>query len=194
MPKILGVKERLYKELWSAWIADTRPDGLGISKDMHYAPKMRFFTGDIGDRFRTNLICYPGGQLFPTHTASIHKFGIFVSFTNPFHYKEFFQSTSFKFYIDENKQIEFPTLSMNKPLSWLMNKKAIPYKSFPHGSMSWHKLTKPIKIKEKQSFYGILTSESSFIKEMREIETGHIQNAYAQIKIVLGTDYIRDVV
>lgn len=194
MPQLIHIKEVLYKELWHAWIADTRPGGLGTSKELtKYSDAIRLFTTDIGDIHRTNMRKF-GGGLFSSHEASIHKIGVFASFSNPIHYKSFFRSTYFKFIVNKKSQVKFPALEIPVPPGWPRNDDGSPKESFPHGFMGWIKLAQPIKIEGDQEFYGVIKSNKSFVHEMRKIETKQVPNAYAEIKLVLGTDYTRDVI
>jgi hypothetical protein len=179
MPRIISVKEVLYKELWHAWIADTRPDGLGMSKDIRIGDAIKLFESDVGYTHRTNAKY--AGKLFPGHKASILKIGVFVSFSNKEHYELFFKSTNFIFLVNEESQIRIPSSDLERK------------KTFLHGSMHWIELPKPIKINEGDTFCGMIKFDEAFKKEMQAIENYPELEAYAEIKYILAGNFTRDI-
>jgi hypothetical protein len=176
--------EKMDAELWHAWIADTRPDGLGISKALKYDEEMRLFLTDTGDTHRTNLLT--PGQIAGDATFRIEKFGVFVSFSDAKLYADFFSSVLFRFYLGDKPVFILSASTVAAPEGWPKDKNGAPKESFPHGYMSWTKLEKSIGIPPRMSFYATMTSTPGFTEKMRRIETGCKVASFAIIKFFLA--------
>lgn len=183
--------EKFDAEIWHAWIADTRPDGIGMSKSLRYDKEMRLFTCDSGDIHRTNLIT--PGMLASDKTFTITKFGIFVSFSNPELYAEFFSSVVFRFLLSDKPVFQFSASNIAGPKGWPKNEDGTPKESFPHGFMCWIELEKPISILPRMDFHGMIISDTSFVQKMRRIETGCEIASFAIIKFFFAGQQSRNI-
>ena len=90
LPRLIGIVERYGHTLYSGWIADTRPGGMGVSHQTSFSDPMRLYVSDIGDRLRTNM--YTPGKLPGDSACTVLQTGFHVSFSNEARYHEFFNT------------------------------------------------------------------------------------------------------
>jgi len=201
LPHEVGTIERLHTILYHAWIADTRPDGLGVSKQMSMGKVIRLFTADIGDRTRTNMLLT--GQLVADRTMIIDKVGLYCSFSNKQFYTDFFRCARMtlnigdkpmliapaSYFASDDKQVAPETIKVEK----LYDPPPFTHK---YGYCGFIKMAGD-RTKDKEAPRGIAVlprmgfevlfefDDDNFVDAMQRIERGAEFASYAQIMVML---------
>lgn len=218
MPRIVGVIERLGYLLYSGWIADRRPDGVGISEQTTFRPSLKLFMTDMGDKFRTNMCL--SGQLVADRTCMISRVGFHASFTDPANYNKFFEGVSLHFVIGEdgdrlmsNVPASFDAKKINPEAGIETDRDGVPYPVYRHGItlfeperhggfandgtdrvVSAEKKRSPIAIPPRQTFHMLIRSDEEFTGAMNRIEQNSSdKSSYAEVTGLLDATMTREV-
>jgi hypothetical protein len=192
IPKIVrGMRERRHHIYWHSWIADTRPDGLGISRALPFNNHMRFFVTDAGDERRTNMHC--AGQLAGDRSFLVRRVGIHASFSDKRHYAAFFRSCRLSFNVGDKWMLVLPASYFSAeehridPLE--LNDKELrdpPQFSYDGGYCGFLDLTRNIAIPSRQGFDWVMDChDENFVRDMQLIETGAYFASYAEITLMI---------
>lgn len=181
MPRIVGIREKSDQVFYSGWVADTRPDGVGISHEAHFRNPMRLFMTDIGNPLRTNM--YTSGGFPGDQSVLIHKMGYHVSFSRNEDFRQAFDNPGICFDLKVNN-----TSAHHIDTEAKMPDPELCY----YGIRRLPTLEKPIVVMPRQSFFIELQTSNWFADVMRAIEAGRIQ-AYAEIKSLIDTTLSREV-
>lgn len=188
MARLLGIVERLDQILYSAWIADTRPDGMGVSGEASFRNPMRLFMTDIGDRRRMNL--YQPGSLGNDRTASIRKAGFHISFSNEDDFNLVCSVIGAEFAINV---CNTPVHSIGTTDQYFATRAMpSPKPTYSHGIRVLEELKKPIAIPARAGFFVELKSCPSIAERMQQIESGRAEE-YAEFKSILDITMTREV-
>lgn len=217
MPQIVGVIERLGYLLYSGWIADKRPGGVGISEQTTFRPNLKLFTTDLGDTFRTNMCL--SGQLVADRTCMVSRVGFHASFTDPKNYNRFFEGVSLHFVVGEdgdrfksNVPASFDARKINPEAGIETDRGGVPYPVYRHGItlfeperkgefgphegevVAKNERRKPIAIPPRQTFHMLLRSDERFTASMNRIEQSTLDNSsYAEVTGLLDATMTREV-
>jgi hypothetical protein len=190
MPKIIGVMERLGWLYYSGWIADTKPGGVGKSKQVSFSKSMKLFTSDLGDEDRTNMMM--SGQFGGDRTAIIKRVGYYASFSNPINFKMFQADAQFELMVGGTPTVFFTPDTINKTVSLSVPNHATGLTAFEPERTGSEANNKPISIATRQAFYMNIETSERFERRMRDIEQG-LSLEYAQITGLLDTEVTREV-
>ena len=182
MPRLVGITERMDQILYSAWIADTRPGGIGVSNETRFRNPMRLFMTDIGDQRRTNF--RQAGELGPDRTASIRKIGFHVSFSDSHDFDEVF---------NYHNGVSFEVNIGGEPvhrINTVQGEKISP--AYSYGIRHLEHLNQPVDIGKHQNFFVELCSDKDVEKRMHLIESGEARE-YAEFKSILDVTMTREV-
>lgn len=182
MPRLVGITERMDQILYSAWIADTRPGGIGVSNETRFRNPMRLFMTDIGDQRRTNF--RQAGELGFDRTASIRKIGFHVSFSDP---------KDFDLVFNYHNGVSFEVNIGGEPvhrIDTVQGEKISP--AYSYGIRHLERLNQPVDIGKHQNFFVELCSDKEVEKRMHLIESGEAKE-YAEFKSVLDVTMTREV-
>jgi len=178
LAKLLGIVEKLDHILYSAWIADSRPGGIGISHEASFRNPMRLFATDIGDRRRTNMT--QSCSLMCDRTALVRKAGFHISFSN----RDDFDL------VCNGLSVDFALNVGGTPVHHTVTSGSTP--SYPHGTRILNALEKPIAVPPRQSFFVELRSGTAIAARMQQIESGQVEE-YAELKSILDVTMMREV-
>jgi hypothetical protein len=193
IPKVVrGWRERRHHIYWHAWIADTRPDGLGVNKGLRFAT-------DAGDLSRTNMLC--AGCLVGDRTFRVKRIGIHAAFSDKRHYAAFFRSCRLSFIVGDKPMIELPAsyyASEDRrfdPLEMADNKLHDPPRpTYEDGYCGFLDLTRNIAIPARQGLGWLLECEDPhFVRDMQLIESGALFASYAEIMIMIEGEETREI-
>lgn len=196
---VRGIRDRRHHIYWHSWIADTRPDGMGVSLHTPFNCKIRMFCSDQGDLRRTNM--HVGGQLVSDRTMYIERFGIHVSFSDPRHYAAFWRCCRLTFSVGNKPVLELPAsyfAAEDKrvdPLELDVTEVYDPPKpSYEGGYCGFLELTRKIALPSRQGFDLLMEfDDKNFVREMQMIENGAAFAAYAEITTMLEGQETREV-
>lgn len=188
MPRIVGIVERFGHTLYSGWIADTRPGGMGVSHETSFSDPMRLYVSDIGDRLRTNM--YVPGRLPGEQSASILQMGFHVSFNTEARYQEFFDTQNGSSFVLNINGDEAYKLEASKFQD--TNKRVTPRPTYKYGIRIQHNISKPLVIAPLQTFHVTLNTEPEFANTMKNIDSGR-WTTYAEIKHFMNVLMTREV-
>lgn len=183
MPRLIGVRERLGHTLYSGWIADTRPGGMGVSHHASFSDPMRLYVSDIGDKLRTNL--HVPGRLLGEQTAKVLQIGFHVSFDVEARYNEFFnEPTESSFVLNVNGE-DVHTLRA-------ADSRSFPKPTYDYGIRMQHDMLIPVTIEPQIAFNVTLNTGKEFANTMRYIDTGK-WTAYTEVKHFMNVLMTREV-
>jgi hypothetical protein len=188
LPKIVGIVERLGHTLYSGWLADTRPGGMGVSHQASFVDPMRLYVSDIRDTLRTNM--QMAGQLPSDRTCTVLQAGFHVSFSNEARYQEFFntkEGSSFTLNIGGEDVHKINASEFQDT-----NSRVTPRPLYNYGIRIQRNVTNILKIMPRMGFYVTLKTEPEFANTMRLIDTGK-WNSYAEIKHFMNILMTREV-
>lgn len=188
MAKLLGIVERLDQNLYSAWIADTRPDGIGTSNEATFRNPMRLFVTDIGDRRRTNLTT--PGSLGCDRTASIRKAGFHISFSNKNDFDLVCSGIGVEFAMNVSSTAVHTTGTIAEYFTSPDAPSCRP--TYDFGVRVLESLKTPIAIPARAGFFVELKSTPEITKRMQQIESGRVEE-YAEMKSILDVTMTREV-
>lgn len=213
MPKIIRLIERLDYIIYSGWITDRRPGGLGISNQTKFLPNLKLFTSDIGDIFRTNMKMH--GQLGVDRTCEILRIGFHASFSDVENYKRFFEGVSMQFIVGESRvAAEFDAKKINTDVK--TDEDGIPIPTYKHGitlfeperfptdgtgeyafvaaAAAEKKGNNSIAIAEREPFHLMVKSDENFFDAMSKIENDpKDRTSYAEVTGLLDIVMSREV-
>ena len=187
MAKLLGIVECLDQILYSAWIADTRPGGMGISNEASFRTPMRLFVTDIGDRRRTNLTT--PSSLGCDRTASIRKAGFHISFSNADDFDLVCGAANVDFSIHAGGKAVHNITTVGSEGS-AGTERCRP--TYNYGLRILESLGKPIAIPARMGFHVELLSTDTVAARMQRIESGRVEE-YAEMKSILDVTMTREV-
>lgn len=193
LPKLIGITERYGHTFYSAWIADTRSDGVGRSAQTSFRNPLRLFVADIGDRLRTNMRSEAGFP--PDRTATILETGFHVSFTRQPDYQLFFKDN----FMHRGSSITISVLgnAVHKidtdDFLWPDKNGEAPAPSYKWGIRVSQKPPQPIHIPPRASFYATLETSDQFTERMLALESGMSEGEYAEVKCFIKTLATREV-
>lgn len=182
MPRLVGIVERLDHVLYSAWIADTRPCGIGVSNEVQFRNPMRLFATDLGDKRRTNMMqpC----ALSSDRAASIRKVGFHASFSNP---KDF--DLAFNYHNGVSFEVNVGGVPSHR-IDTVQDHRIIP--TYSYGIRHLEHLDQPIDIGGRESFFVAFSCDKEVEERMRIIESGKAEE-YAEFKSILDITMAREV-
>jgi hypothetical protein len=182
MPRLVGITERMDQILYSAWIADTRPGGIGVSNETRFRNPMRLFMTDIGDQRRMSF--RQAGELGFDRTASIRKIGFHVSFSDSHDFDQVF---------NYHNGVSFEVNIGGEPvhrIDTVQGRRISPTHSY--GIRRLEQLGEPIEIPKRHNFFVELSSDKDVEKRMHLIESGEVKE-YAEFKSILDVTMTREV-
>lgn len=198
MPKIGGErKETFHNLLYSAWIADTRPDGMGVSKwsvmrahPEHRQPSIRLFMGDLGDHSRTNMHC--AGCLPGDQTIRIERVGLYAAFSDERRYAEFFRCARMILTVGDKPMLTVPASyfasgDVVQPEQVVVEDGKVP-PPFLHseGFCGFVKFDKGIAVPPRQCFEAhVDLHDVAFAEYLERLERGGEFTSYAQIMLMI---------
>lgn len=188
MPRLISTLERLGHTLYSGWIADTRPGGMGVSHQTSFTDPMRLYVSDIGDKLRTNM--YTPGQLSGDRSCSVLQMGFHVSFSNEARYHEFFNTpdgSSFTLNV-----LGESVHKLNASEFHAKNQKVSLKPTYDHGIRIQQDLPQPVAIPSQATFDVMLKTGPEFADCMKHIDNG-FWTSYAEVKHFMNVLMTREV-